>query len=75
MLGDCGGFSEQEICLLQNIGALAGFPIAPYFSDGIGRRPTVFAGACIMVVAAAIQTLSQSAATFIGARYGRAFFF
>ena len=60
---------KQEMPYLQNIGALAGFPIAPYFSDGIGRRPTVFVGATIMAVAAAIQTLSQSVATFIGARY------
>ncbi|KAJ7479501.1 general substrate transporter [Mycena latifolia] len=54
---------------IQNIGALAGYPFAPYLSDGIGRKPTVFIGALIMVVATAIQTASQSVGMFIGARF------
>ncbi|KAJ7510997.1 hexose transporter [Mycena galericulata] len=54
---------------IQNIGALAGYPFAPYLSDGIGRKPTVFIGALIMVIATAIQTASQSVGMFIGARF------
>ncbi|KAJ7457518.1 hexose transporter [Mycena galericulata] len=54
---------------IQNIGALAGYPFAPYLCDGIGRRPTVFIGAFIMVAATAIQTASQSVGMFIGARF------
>ncbi|KAJ6626175.1 hexose transporter [Mycena sp. CBHHK59/15] len=54
---------------IQNIGALAGYPFAPYLADGIGRRPTVFLGALIMVIATAIQTASQSVGMFIGARF------
>ncbi|KAJ6514230.1 hexose transporter [Mycena vitilis] len=54
---------------IQNIGALAGYPFAPYVSDGIGRRPTVFLGALIMCIATAIQTASQSVGMFIGARF------
>ncbi|KAJ7513030.1 general substrate transporter [Mycena galericulata] len=54
---------------IQNIGGLAGYPFAPYFSDGIGRRPTVFIGALIMVIATAVQTASQSVGMFIGARF------
>jgi len=54
---------------IQNIGGLAGYPFAPYLSDGIGRRPTVFIGALIMVIATAIQTASQSIGMFIGARF------
>ncbi|KAJ7104354.1 general substrate transporter [Mycena belliarum] len=54
---------------IQNIGALAGYPFAPYMSDGIGRRPTVFFGAVIMVIATAIQTASQSVGMFVGARF------
>ncbi|KAJ7469437.1 hexose transporter [Mycena latifolia] len=54
---------------IQNIGALAGYPFAPYMSDGIGRRPTVFFGALIMIIAAGIQTASQSVGMFIGARF------
>ncbi|KAF8192364.1 hexose transporter [Mycena galopus ATCC 62051] len=53
---------------IQNVGGLAGLPFAPYLSDGIGRRPTVFIGALIMCIAAAIQTVSQSVGMFIGAR-------
>lgn len=53
----------------QNIGSLAGYPFAPYLSDGIGRRPTVFVGALIMCLATAVQTASQSVGMFIGARY------
>ena len=34
---------------IQNIGSLVGLPFAPYISDGIGRRPAVLFGACIMV--------------------------
>ncbi|KAJ7635890.1 general substrate transporter [Mycena rosella] len=54
---------------IQNIGALAGYPFAPYMSDGIGRRPTVFFGAAIMCIATAVQTASQSVGMFIGARF------
>ncbi|KAJ7076584.1 hexose transporter [Mycena belliarum] len=54
---------------IQNIGALAGYPFAPYLCDGIGRRPTVFIGALLMVIATAIQTASQSVGMFIGARF------
>ncbi|KAF8897982.1 general substrate transporter [Mucidula mucida] len=54
---------------IQNIGALAAYPFAPYISDGIGRRPTVALGAAIMVVATVIQTASQSVGMFIGARF------
>ncbi|KAJ7485844.1 hexose transporter [Mycena latifolia] len=54
---------------IQNIGALAGYPFAPYMSDGIGRRPTVFFGAMIMCIATAVQTASQSVGMFIGARF------
>ncbi|EJC98278.1 hexose transporter [Fomitiporia mediterranea MF3/22] len=54
---------------IQNIGSLAAYPFAPYASDYMGRRPTVFLGACIMVGATAIQTASQSVNMFIGARF------
>ncbi|KAH8108793.1 hexose transporter [Phellopilus nigrolimitatus] len=54
---------------IQNIGSLAAYPFAPYVSDGIGRRPTVFSGALIMCAATALQTASQSIGMFIGARF------
>ncbi|KAG7094644.1 hypothetical protein E1B28_005468 [Marasmius oreades] len=54
---------------IQNIGSLAAYPFTPYVSDGLGRRRAIFLGACLMVVATAIQTASQSVRMFIGARF------
>ncbi|KII86878.1 hypothetical protein PLICRDRAFT_55774 [Plicaturopsis crispa FD-325 SS-3] len=54
---------------IMNIGSLAAYPFAPYLSDGIGRRLTVFVGAAIMASATIIQTASQSVGMFIGARF------
>ncbi|KIY47495.1 hexose transporter [Fistulina hepatica ATCC 64428] len=54
---------------IQNIGALAAYPFAPYVSDYFGRRTGVFLGATIMIIATAVQTASQSDGMFIGARY------
>ncbi|KAF9239829.1 hexose transporter [Melanogaster broomeanus] len=54
---------------IQNIGALAGYPFAPYMSDGIGRRKTIWFGATIMCIATALQTASQSVGMFIGSRF------
>ncbi|KAI0066160.1 hexose transporter [Artomyces pyxidatus] len=54
---------------IQNIGSLAAYPIAPYLSDGLGRRATIFIGATIMLIATALQTAAQSVGMFIGARF------
>ncbi|KAG6830912.1 hypothetical protein H0H87_006835 [Tephrocybe sp. NHM501043] len=54
---------------IQNIGSLAAYPFAPYLSDGLGRRPTIFIGAVLMCIATAVQTASQSVGMFIGARF------
>ncbi|EIN08295.1 general substrate transporter [Punctularia strigosozonata HHB-11173 SS5] len=54
---------------IQNIGSLAAYPFAPFVSDGIGRRRTIFLGAAIMCAATAIQTAAQSIGMFIGARF------
>jgi hypothetical protein len=45
------------------------YPFAPYLSDGLGRRKTIFVGAFIMCIAVALQTASQSVGMFIGARF------
>ncbi|KAI0918594.1 hypothetical protein AcV5_002542 [Taiwanofungus camphoratus] len=54
---------------IQNIGSLAGYPFAPYLSDGIGRRPTIWIGATIMIIGVSVQTASHSLSMFIGARF------
>ncbi|CCM03950.1 uncharacterized protein FIBRA_06103 [Fibroporia radiculosa] len=54
---------------IQNIGALAAYPFAPYLTDGIGRRRTIWFGASIMLVGVALQTAAQNLGMFIGARF------
>ncbi|KAH8113763.1 hexose transporter [Phellopilus nigrolimitatus] len=54
---------------IQNLGCLGAYPFAPYVSDGIGRRRTIFLGALIMCAATALQTASNSVKMFIGARF------
>ncbi|EPT02301.1 hypothetical protein FOMPIDRAFT_59695 [Fomitopsis schrenkii] len=54
---------------IQNIGALAGYPFAPYLSDGLGRRRTVWIGATIMLLGVALQTAAQNLGYFIAARF------
>jgi MFS family permease len=54
---------------IQNIGSLAAYPFAPYLSDGIGRRLSIFFGAFIMVGATILQTASKNVGMFIGARF------
>ncbi|KAH9923105.1 general substrate transporter [Amylocystis lapponica] len=53
---------------IQNIGSLAGYPFAPYLSDGIGRRWTVWIGATILL-GVAIQSAAYNIQMFIGARF------
>lgn len=54
---------------IQNIGSLGALPMAPYVSDGLGRRATIWMGAAIMVAATVVQTASQSFGMFVGARF------
>ncbi|GBE83821.1 Lactose permease [Sparassis crispa] len=54
---------------IQNIGSLAGYPFAPYVSDGLGRRPAIWIGATIMLVGVAVQAAANSLGMFIGARF------
>ncbi|KAJ3559384.1 hypothetical protein NM688_g380 [Phlebia brevispora] len=45
------------------------YPFAPYLSDGIGRRITIWIGATIMLCAVAIQSAAQNINMFIAARF------
>ncbi|PPQ64206.1 hypothetical protein CVT24_008624 [Panaeolus cyanescens] len=53
---------------IQNIGSLCAYPFAPYVTDGLGRRSTIWLGAAIMVIATIIQTAAQNFGMFVGAR-------
>ncbi|KAH7915610.1 hypothetical protein BJ138DRAFT_1132510 [Hygrophoropsis aurantiaca] len=52
----------------QFIGALAGIPFSPFFSDQLGRRATLFVGAVIMLAGILSQSLAQTVHVFIGSR-------
>ncbi|KAI0031194.1 hexose transporter [Vararia minispora EC-137] len=54
---------------VQNMGGLIAFPIAPYLSDGLGRRLTILIGAAISTLASCLQASATSMYTFIGARF------
>ncbi|KAF8584667.1 general substrate transporter [Ramaria rubella] len=54
---------------IQNIGSLAGYPFAPYLTDGLGRKHSILIGAFIMTAATIVQTASQNVGMFIGARF------
>ncbi|KZT56004.1 general substrate transporter [Calocera cornea HHB12733] len=54
---------------IQNIGGLAATPIAPYVTDGIGRKLAIIWGASLMIAGTAIQSAAQSVGMFIGARF------
>ncbi|CCA66652.1 related to hexose transporter protein [Serendipita indica DSM 11827] len=52
----------------QNFGGLIMLPIAPYVSDGIGRRKTLSIGAFIIAGGAILQALSANVGHFIASR-------
>ncbi|KAL5519648.1 hypothetical protein ACEPAH_1331 [Sanghuangporus vaninii] len=54
---------------IQNIGNLGSLPMTPYLCDGLGRKRTIFVGATIIIIAAVLQTASQTVEMFIGARF------
>ena len=53
---------------LQNIGSLAAYPFAPYSSDGLGRKLTVWMGATIMIAGVAVQAAAHNLNMFYAAR-------
>ena len=54
---------------IQSIGGIVGLPFAPILADRVGRRATIFVGACIMIIGVAIQTAAQNVGMFIGCRF------
>ncbi|KZV61446.1 hypothetical protein PENSPDRAFT_294602 [Peniophora sp. CONT] len=56
------------ISAAQVIGGIISLPMAPYLSDWLGRRLTIFIGAAIMLGGVATQATAADVAQFIGAR-------
>jgi len=54
---------------IQQVGSLAATPLAPYATDGVGRRIPILFGALVMIVGVIAQTTSHTVGAFIGARF------
>ncbi|KIP12096.1 hypothetical protein PHLGIDRAFT_98430 [Phlebiopsis gigantea 11061_1 CR5-6] len=54
---------------IQNIGSLAAYPFAPYSSDGLGRKLTVWMGATVMLAGVAVQSAAHNLNSFYAARF------
>lgn len=63
-----GGMLGLLNCI-QTVGSLAATPLAPYATDGLGRRIPIIFGATVMIVGTIAQTLSHNVGAFIGARF------
>lgn len=53
---------------MKRTGALLALPIAPFASDKLGRRKTLFIGAIIMLAGVVLQTMSTDIVQFIASR-------
>lgn len=54
---------------IQSIGAFCAIPLAPYVSDGLGRKAGILLGAIIVLIGAILQTCTQNLGMFVGARF------
>ncbi|KAG8853281.1 hypothetical protein FRB96_008366 [Tulasnella sp. 330] len=66
--GEPTGSTLGLLTSVQNIGGFIALPIAPYVTDGLGRRKAVFIGSLIMLGGVALQAQSRNVAQFIAAR-------
>ncbi|VDB84795.1 unnamed protein product [Peniophora sp. CBMAI 1063] len=66
--GDPKTSSLGLISAAQMIGGIISLPMAPYLSDWLGRRITLFIGATIMLGGVATQATAADVAQFVGAR-------
>lgn len=68
-MGNPTSVTLGRLSAMYSIGAIASLPIIPFISDRFGRRLPIIAGCIIMVIAASVQTASQSLPMFEGARF------
>ncbi|CAG8899634.1 unnamed protein product [Penicillium egyptiacum] len=54
---------------IQSVGGIVCLPYAPYLSDWIGRKKTIFVGCCYIALGAALQGGSQNIGMFIAGRF------
>ncbi|KAI7099534.1 hypothetical protein KC352_g38188, partial [Hortaea werneckii] len=58
-----------RLSAMYSIGSIASLIFVPILSDRFGRRCPIIVGCIIMIIAAAVQTASQSLPMFEGARF------
>ncbi|KAH9850352.1 general substrate transporter [Lenzites betulinus] len=56
------------ISAAQVIGSIIAFPFAPMFADWLGRRPTLFIGAVVMLAGVGLQSSAFNVGMLAGAR-------
>ncbi|PIL35603.1 MFS general substrate transporter [Ganoderma sinense ZZ0214-1] len=61
-------FNHPNGKTLGLISAAQGLPFTPFSADNLGRRPTLFIGAVIMLAGVALQCSATTIGMFIGAR-------
>ncbi|KAG8992051.1 hypothetical protein FRB95_004097 [Tulasnella sp. JGI-2019a] len=66
--GNPEGSTLGLLTSVQNIGGFIALPIAPFVTDGLGRRKGVFIGGIIMLGGVALQAQATNVAQFIAAR-------
>ncbi|KAG9037811.1 hypothetical protein FRB95_004098 [Tulasnella sp. JGI-2019a] len=66
--GEPEGSTLGLLTSVQNIGGFIALPLAPYVTDGLGRRKGIFLGSVIMLGGVALQAASSSVGQFIAAR-------
>jgi MFS family permease len=65
---DPSGGTKGLLNAVQNIGAIAGLPLAPYVTDGLGRRAGILIGSIIMLAGVAMQATCNTIGVFIASR-------
>lgn len=66
--GNPTGSTLGILTSVQNIGGFIALPLAPYITDGLGRRKGIFIGGVIMLGGVALQAQAQNVTQFIIAR-------
>lgn len=63
------GSSTGIVFIVYNIGQLVTLPIAPWLSDGYGRRVAIFVGCAVILIGTAVQTPAKTIGQFIAGRF------
>jgi len=63
------GSTQGLLNAIQSVGGLVSLILAPYCADYAGRKPCIFLGCSIVVIAGVVQCLSVNIQMFTAARF------